>query len=67
MLLKRAAPELSLPLAQVHAIGADVGLPVKFSPPDTLNIVILIQEYLPIHSAELFRGVHIKDKDSAGI
>ena len=67
MLLKGAVPHLSLPLKKIHAVGADIGFFVKFSPPDAVDIVILIQKDLAVHSPELFRGIDIENEDAAGV
>ena len=67
MLLLTAQPALTRPLEQIHAVGTDIGPLVKAASPDTIHIIILIQEHLSIHRSELFRGVHIKDKASSGI
>ena len=59
MFLKTAVPYISSSLEQVHTVRADIGLLIKFAPPDTVNIVIFIQEDLVVHSLKLFWGIDV--------
>lgn len=56
----------SLALEQIHAIGENVGIPVKVPPPDAIHVIVLIQEHLAVHGMKLFRGIHIKMKMPPG-
>ena len=67
VLLKGAVPELSVPLKQIHTVGADIGLFVEFSPPDAVDILILVEKNLPVHCPELLGGIHIENEQSAGV
>ena len=67
MLFKATVPHIAPALEQIHAVGADVAFLIELPPPDAVDIVILVQEHLPVHGAELLRGVDIKDKDAAGV
>ena len=67
MLFKGAFPHIPPALEQIHTIRADIGFFVKFPPPNTVDIIILIQKDLTVHGAELFWGIHIKDEDTAGV
>ena len=62
-----ALPQVTLPLKQIHSIGADICVLVKFAPPNTIYIIIFIKENLIVHGAEFFRCIDIKNKDTAGI
>ena len=64
MLFKRPMPNAPLPLEQVHAIGEDVGILVKISPPDAIYVVVLVQEHLAVHGTELFRSIYIEDENT---
>ena len=67
MLFEGADPLLTLPLEQVHAVGADIGLLVELAAPDAEDVVVLVDEHLAVHGPELFRGVDVEDEDAAGI
>ena len=40
---------------------------IKLVLPHAVNIIILIQEHLTVHSLQFFRCIHIEDKATAGI
>ena len=67
MFFKRTNPRFPPALEQIHAVGADIAFFVKFATPDAVNVVVLVQKHLPVHGAELFRGVHVENEYPAGV